>query len=212
MATVDSLLPRITVHAYSAPGNFIRQSIIESAREFCRESRYWREDLAAVDTVVDQTDYALTLPSDSEIVDINDLYYSTKRRLLPKTQRQLDNINEQWRTQTGEPYYFQRVDNASVKLVYIPQEVIVDAIQANVILQPDLAATTIDDKILNDYDEAIIYGALYRILRVPGRAWSDLATANYYEGLFREKVKEASSRGTDERTKGVLRKVKYGGL
>ena len=212
MATVDSLLPRITVHAYSAPNNLIRQAIVESAREFCRETRFWREDLAAVDTVVDQTTYALTLPASSEAIDFNDVYYSTKRSLIAKTIRQLDTINHQWRTQTGEPYYYMRVDNASVKLVYIPQEVITGAIQVNAILQPTLATTTIDDVILEDYDETIVHGALYRVLRVPGRAWSDMSTANYYEGLFRAKLDEAASKATDGRIKGVIRTVSYGGL
>ena len=151
MATVDSLLPRVVVHAYNAPANFVRQAIIDSAREFCRDSRYWREDLTAEDTVVDQSIYPLTLPTDSEVVDFNDVYFSTKRRLKPKTMRQLDNINEQWRTQTGEPYYYLREGNASVKLVYIPQAVETGAIQVNAILQPSLTATTIDDKVLADY-------------------------------------------------------------
>ncbi len=212
MATVDSLLPRVVVHAYSAPNNFVRQAIVDSAREFCRETRFWREDLAAVDTVVDQASYTLTLPTDSEVVDFNDIYFSTKRRLLPKTMRQMDAINQQWRTQTGEPYYFQRGNNADVKLIYIPQAIEVGAIQANATLQPTSTATTIDDKILADFDETILHGALYRILRVPNKNWSDLKTANYYEGLFREKVDKAISRGTDERQKGVRRVVKYGGL
>lgn len=212
MATVDSLLPRVVVHAYNAPANFVRQAIIDSAREFCRDSRYWREDLTAEDTVVDQSIYPLTLPTDSEVVDFNDVYFSTKRRLKPKTMRQLDNINEQWRTQTGEPYYYLREGNASVKLVYIPQAVETGAIQVNAILQPSLTATTIDDKVLADYSETILYGALYRIFRVPNKVWSDLKTANYYETLFREKVAEAMSKATDGRVKGVGRTVKYGGL
>jgi len=212
MATIDSLLSRVTVHAYSAPNNLIRQAIIESAREFCRDSRFWREDLTALDTVVDQSSYTFTLPTDSEMVDYSNIYYSTKRQLIAKTMRQLDTINHQWRTQTGEPYYYMRENNADIKIAYIPQEIIVDAIQANAVLQPNLAATTIDDKILNDYDETIIHGALYRVLRIPGRPWSDLKTANYYQGLFLTKVDEAGSRATDGRQKGVIRTTAYGGL
>lgn len=212
MATVDSLLPRVTVHAYNAPVNFVRQAIIDSTREFCTKTRYWREDLTAMDTVVDQSVYTPTLPADSEVVDFPDVFYSTKRRLTPKTPRQMDVVNNQWRTQTGEPYYYLRDGVASVKLAYIPQEVIVGAIQINAALQPALVATTIDDKILQDYSEAILHGALYRILRVPGKAWSDLNTANYYDALYREKIDEAVSRAADNRTKGVGRTVKYGGL
>ena len=212
MATIDSLIPRVTVHVYNAPKNFVRQAMLETAREFCRETRYWREDLAAEDTVVDTHTYALTIPADSEVVDFADVYYMNKRSLVPKTPRQLNDVNEQWRTQTGEPYYYTRVDNASVRLVYIPQSAETGAIRARAILQPAFTATSIDDKILDDFDEAIIHGTLYRILRTPGRVWSDLKTATYYGTLFREAVDEASARGVDERSKGVTRKVKYGGL
>ena len=212
MATIDSLIPRVTVHVYNAPKNFIRQSMIETAREFCRQTHYWREDLTAEDTVVDQHTYPLTLPANSEIVDFEDVYYSTKRTLEPKTGAQLNRINEEWRTQTGEPYYYMRVDNASVRLVYIPQSVETDAIQARAILQPSFDTTTIDDKILNDFDEAIINGTLYRILRTPGKVWTDLNLANYHQQLFMNQLDKAKSRAADERTKGVARKVKYGGL
>ena len=212
MATIDSLIPRVTVHVYNAPKNFVRQSMIETTREFCRETGYWREDLTAEDTVADQHTYALTLPSDSEVVSFEDVYYSTKRRLEVKTGAQLNNINEQWRTQTGEPYYYMRIDNASIRLVYTPTEAETGAIQTRAILQPALSTTTIDDKILTDYDEAIIHGTLYRILRTPGKVWTDLQLATFYEQLFRAKLDEAKSRGTDERSSGVIRKVKYGGL
>lgn len=212
MATIDSLIPRVTVHVYNAPANFIRQAMLETTREFCREAEFWREDLTAEDTVADQHTYALTLPADSEIVDFEDVYYSTKRSLKPKTGAQLNRINEQWRTQTGEPYYYMRVDNASVRLVYIPTEAETGAIQARAILQPAFTATTIDDKILNDYDEAIINGTLYRILRAPGKVWTDLQLATFHQQLYLSKLDEAKSRGTDERSKGIARTVKYGGL
>ena len=86
MATIDSLIPRVTVHVYNAPKNFIRQAMLETVKEFCRETRYWREDLTAVDTVVDQHTYALTLPADTEVVDFADVYYMDKRSLTPKPQ------------------------------------------------------------------------------------------------------------------------------
>ena len=212
MATIDSLIPRVTVHVYNAPKNFIRQAMLETTREFCREARYWREDLTAVDTVVDQHTYALTIPADSEVVDFADVYYMDKRSLTAKTGLQLNGVNEQWRTQNGEPYYYMRVDNLSIRLVYIPQSVETGAIQVRAILQPAFTATTIDDKILDDYDEAIIYGTLYRILRTPGRVWTDLKVAAFYGGLFQEALDNASAKGVDERTKAVARKVSYGGL
>lgn len=212
MATIDSLIPRVTVHVYNAPRNFIRQSILETTREFCRGSGFWREDLTPTDTEADVHTYALTLPADTEIVDLEDVYFSTKRSLEPKTGAQLNRINNQWRTQAGEPYYYMRVDNASVRIVYTPAAAETDAIQVRAILQPALTATTIDDKILNDYDEAILHGTLYRVLRTPGKAWTDLNLATFYEQSFRARIDVAKSRGTDERTKGVARKVKYGGI
>lgn len=211
MATIDSLIPRVTVHVYNAPVNFIRQSMLETVREFCRETRFWREDLTAEDVVADTHTYALTLPADTEVVDFDDVYYSTKRSLKPKTYQQLNDINEQWRTQTGEPYYYQRVGNDSVRLVYIPTANETGAIKARAILQPAFTATTIDDKILDDYDEMILHGTLYRILRIPGKAWSDINLANFYENEFRTKLDEAKSRAVDERTKGNVRTVRYGG-
>jgi hypothetical protein len=62
-----------------------------------------------------------------------------------------------------------------------------------------------------DYRDAIISGALFRLLRMPGQAWTDYSGAQIYGAAFADGIRDAElkARHADE---GVARKVKYGGV
>jgi hypothetical protein len=78
--------------------------------------------------------------------------------------------------------------------------------------KPTLAATVLDEKLASRYPDALIAGALHRLLSIPNQSWSNGGLAAYYGGrydLLRDEAKQAS---TDGGMKGVVRKVKYGGL
>lgn len=211
MATVISLIPDVAVEINEAPNAAIKKALVDATREFCRETMFWHESLAATDTVVDQADYTLTLPADSEIVDLVSIKYNENETLTPKTDAQLERMSDDWRTDTGDPYYYQRLGNATIKVIPIPQTVITDAIVVKAALQPAKTATTIDDKIIDDYGEYIIYGALGRLFRMSNKPWTDLNLSASYTAMFRSKFGEAKSRGTNERSRKTTRRVRYGG-
>ena len=74
-----------------------------------------------------------------------------------------------------------------------------------------LHLTACDDGVMSDYREAIINGALFRLLRMPSKDWTDYAGAQVYGSLFNEGLvyAERKARQGDVR---VSRKVAYGGV
>ena len=78
-------------------------------------------------------------------------------------------------------------------------------------LKPTRTTSNIDTTFSNTYRDGIIYGTLYRLLRIPQRDWSDPRAANDYFALYNEEVKQAElkARGGDL---GVRRLVKYKGV
>jgi hypothetical protein len=62
-----------------------------------------------------------------------------------------------------------------------------------------------------DYRDGIVFGALWRLLRIPGREWSDPRAAADYRNLFDEQVREAEARARAG-DQGVRRLVKYKGV
>jgi len=53
-----------------------------------------------------------------------------------------------------------------------------------VYLQPEKTATALPDILWHDYEDAISSGARWRLLRLPGRAWSNPELAGYYQREF----------------------------
>jgi len=51
-------------------------------------------------------------------------------------------------------------------------------------LQPEKTATTLPDVLWNDHEDAISNGARCRLLRLPGRSWSNPELAGYYQREF----------------------------
>ena len=51
---------------------------------------------------------------------------------------------------------------------------------ASVALKPTRTSNNIDSTVSNQYRDAIIYGALYRLLRMPNREWTDIGAAREY--------------------------------
>ena len=63
---------------------------------------------------------------------------------------------------------------------------------------------------MNDYRDTIINGALFRLLRMPNKEWTDLSAAGVYGQLFNSGV-EAAERRARQADTAVARTVKYGG-
>ena len=78
-------------------------------------------------------------------------------------------------------------------------------------LKPTRTSSNIDTAFSSDYRDGLIYGSLYRLLRMPSRDWSDPAAAGDYLGLFNIQVQEAELRARSGDL-GVRRLVKYKGV
>ena len=78
-------------------------------------------------------------------------------------------------------------------------------------LKPTRSSSSISTDFSTDYRDAIIYGALYRLLRIPSKDWSDASAASDYYSLFQEEITQAELRGRGGDL-GVRRLIKYKGV
>ena len=111
----------------------------------------------------------------------------------------------------GTPEYYVKQTQATFWLVPVPNETKVSSTVLRVQLKPTHQSTACDDDVMNDYRDAIVAGALFRLLRLPSKEWTDFAGAQVYGSLFSEYIVNAERRArhADE---GVARKVRYGGV
>jgi hypothetical protein len=111
--------------------------------------------------------------------------------------------------------YFETVEDSRYKYFWIPDDNHIRVFDMssndskmwmNVAFVYDRTATTVDDFIFDDWSEAIVCGAKYKILNMPGKEWTDKASAKDYRAMWRKylsQAKQQALRGGSGQTQGV---------
>jgi hypothetical protein len=131
----------------------------------------------------------------------------------PRTQAWLDKNLSDWRNEENDlASYYMLDSNNTLRLTPTPASTVAAQYYARVAVKPLLTATTVDDVVLNKYDELLIHGALGRLYALPRKPWTDLQLASYHTAQFTLGIPAARTEAAEEFQTGIPRKVKYGGL
>lgn len=166
----------------------LQHAVIQAAREFFFATRAWREPMESIAMVPGQSRYAIPLPPDTVLVEPTRVELDGGR--LPS--------QGWWTTAAGE---------LELSPGYRGHQ-----LTGELALAPGDEADEIPDRIGNEFRDAITYGALSRLLRVPQAEWSDLRLAGVYAGLFNEAKDAAAVRAENGYKSNRTRRVRYGGL
>lgn len=167
----------------TCPNAIVDQAIRNAAIDFCRYTLTWRYTLSPINVVADTAEYALTPPSDSLIESI---HYATHddTPLVKTTEAEMDS-EEGWRdntTTSPDKYYIS--SRGTIKLVYTPEDSLINGLDIIVILKPTQTATTLADTLYDDHLEAISHGAKSRLFAKPGKPWTSADAAIYHDAMF----------------------------
>jgi len=210
MATYDSLVKEILPYVSGCPDSLVETNLRSATIELCEKSRAYTFDLDAISTVSGTFEYDFDQPTGTDVHRILWLIHGGDD-LDPISPRSLELNFPDWRNRSALPRVYLQKTPDTFWLVPVPGSSTTDAIQLSVALKPTRTASSISTDFSTDYRDAIIYGALYRLLRIPSRAWSDPGAASDYLSLFTQQVKEAELRGRAGDL-GVKRLVKYKGV
>ena len=198
---ITDLAGLLRIRAPEAPSLMLQRVLRESARQFFRESRAWRLDFGGV--IVAGTDsYDLTLPAGALAHDVIYAKLTTSNTLLEylrdagKAYVLPDDV-----TVGNTTKHITLIDNNTFQLLPVPYTA--DVIEMKVILTLDRAATAIDDQIVEEYEDALIDGALARLYEQPNKTWTDLKLAMLHHNKFAGGIARAKSRAEEARTPGV---------
>lgn len=208
MATYTSLVKEILPYVPLCPDALVEQHIRAATIEFCERSKAYILDMDPFNTTAGVYEYDFDIPVATEVHQV--LYMTHDGNDMdPISPRSLELNYPDWRNRTGSPHVYLQKSSSLFWIVPVPsgaKEVIV-----SVALKPTRTSTNIDSTVSNQYRDAIIYGALYRLLRMPGREWTDVGAAREYLAQFNNEITQAElrARGGDL---GVKRTVKYKGI
>jgi len=210
MASFDSLVKEVLPYVPGCPDTLVENHIRSATIDFAERSKAFVFDLDPITTVSGVYEYDFDAPTGTEVHQILWMTFDGND-MDPISPRSLELNFTDWRDRTGRPNVYLQKTPSTFWLVPVPGSTLSNGILASVALKPTRTTSNIDTNFSNTYRDGIIYGALYRLLRIPQRDWSDPRAANEYFALFNEEVKQAElkARGGDL---GVRRLVKYKGV
>lgn len=211
MATFESLLPDVLPSVYGCSDPVAINAIRSAAIDFCVKSKAYQQELDPVTTVANIFEYDLEPPRNAAVEKILWVTYDGQK-LEPISTGLLEQRVPDWRdkTQAGIPKYFVQQSNSIFFLAPIPAVTKVESVILRAVLKPTQTATEIADEVVDNHKDAIVNGALFRLLRTPAQDWTDYAAAQMYAALYSEGVREAEDKARSSNTP-IARSVKYGG-
>tara|TARA_E500000305_G_scaffold106762_1_gene105821 strand:- start:859 stop:1533 length:675 start_codon:yes stop_codon:yes gene_type:complete len=208
MASFSSLVKEILPYVPMCPDSLVEQHLRAATIEFCERSKAYILDMDPFNTISGVYEYDFDIPVGTEVHQVL-LMTHDGNDMDPISPRSLELNYPDWRDKTGQPHVYLQKTPTTFWIVPVPsgsKQVI-----ASVALKPTRTSNNIDTTISNQYRDAIIYGALYRLLRIPNKEWTDIGASQEYSFQFSIEAKQAElrARGGDL---GVKRTVKYKGI
>jgi len=211
MTAIATMRSLIIAQIPAANDLLIDRTLIEVAREFCDYTRAWRTTVSETVTA-DTLEVALTPPTDGELVDIVKATLDGNP-LTKKTMEQLDEAAPKWRTDPKSGNYITLSDTQDEVLVApISSTTYTSGLSVRAAWRPVLGATTLDTMLISRYSDALVHGTLGRLLSIPSTDWMDGPLASHYLAMYQNDMITARQKSADGNMKGIVRKVRYGGL
>lgn len=205
----EALLPEILPMVPGCPDTLIENNIRAAVVELCERANVYQAELDPVTTVSNIYEYDLEPPAGTSVRKILWATHQGKD-LEPITTTLLEQRLPKWREKSGVPEYFIQQNSSTFILAPIPANTIAGSTVIRAVLRPTHQSTACDNDVMNDYRDTIINGALFRLLRIPNKDWSDIPGALAYGQLFIQGVEDAERRARNADT-AVHRTVRYGG-
>ena len=194
MASLDDFFPEVLTEVEGCPKVLVRNAIRNAAIRFCEMSRYIRQELTPINVVANTHTYTLTPPVGSSIETIIRANITGYPALKFMSEDTLDlewrdifsvaNI-EDWRVYTQDrPSFFNQPTKSSIRLIGIPTTAITAGLELKVALRPAYNATTVDDRLRDEWYEQIGHGAKARLLAMPDKNWTNTKMAAFYMSMF----------------------------
>lgn len=193
MGTLASLLPQLMSQAPGLSDIVASQQMMYAARKFCDETMIVNQVLPTINT--SSQDVNVPNPTDLELCGFLRISCSG-RTLWTRSETAIDAAlgatDYTSFPQSGAPLDVLILDRNNIRLIPAPSASQSLVIKAAV--RPTLTATTVPDVLIDRWYDAIISGALSRILLTPGQSYTNVALAQAYAASFASEINKARIR------------------
>lgn len=178
--------PLILPHVGPCPKSVVNAHLAEAAADFCAKTYLWRERIDPEATLAGEARYELI--GSGVLEDV--LWLTVDGREIHRTQDSF--VPPSQADQTGTPQAFAIVGDREVRLYPTPDKAYI--FTGDVVVKPSRTARGVEDFLYETYARAIVDGALYRLLSIPEKEWTNLPLAEIYLNSFNRGVTKARVR------------------
>ncbi|SCX59911.1 hypothetical protein [Nitrosospira sp. Nsp1] len=181
----DLMMPDVPGCPSAAADSALRQSAIA----FCEQSLAWQGTHPDVPVVAGTAEYAFTPPADAVVHTIIHAALDGEEIALYPDKPGMGSINRHGRK--GIPAY---ILAGAASLTFVPAPSAPGTLSMTVAFKPSPVSTGIVDGQFNEYREAIVHGALVRLMLSPKKPYSSTQLAQYHQQQFAVKTAAAGQR------------------
>ena len=201
MPAFDAFLPHIRPRVQQCPDNILIDEARKKAIEFCERSTWWREE---VEIAVVAGTHTYTLPAPDNVLVASAVTPATfeGEPVVKKKRPWLDSYYPEWRTQESSmPCFFRMTETDELRLVPTPSRA--GSFQITVAYKPGPTATTIPDRIFNEWYIAISSGVLGELFAWEGEPYFKPKLVDLMLSKFEMGVRQAKQKAVNEYTSSV---------
>ena len=219
---IADLLPQLRIELPGIPEPVLVDGLHEAIDDFLKQSEVWKFSVASLLNWTTALSFpalaaGTEIPASSRVVRIDTVKYGsdgTNLKIVPfKTRDQLDSEIPDWEIRTGSsPDLWTNNGPATPQIVPIATADVNGSLQVRVILSAADTSVVVPEFILYEFGDEIRYGALARLMKIPGKDWTDASRSGAYSSMFAAGITKAKSRSEAEYGQPTSREMAYGGI
>lgn len=207
---ITALSKRVQPDVVGCPGQVVDNAVIDSIIRFCEDThvmfKTFQHDVLSTD--VDDTDnYSVSIDLTDYIEDVRPLLIlDFKIDGARMGAEYIELLNVQDDISTLEPQggkLFTYPDRTHLKFYGLAE--VDQVLFLKIAFAPTTSITTVSDDFYDRWHKPIESGAKWELFSMPKKDWTDLALAEYYEGLYNSGVSHAKITKDQGRVKGATR-------
>lgn len=195
---------------------------VEAVREFCTRAKAWQHDVPSLldlgagvvfPVIVPGTD----IPLDTYLVQPLAVKWASSSRIITfKTRDQLDELDPDWESLTGSiPEHWTVTGPKAWRVYPLLATSETGVIRLRVALAPSRTEaggrTGMPEELSDEFHDTWGFGCMSRLMRIPGKDWSNPGQSGAYRQIFEQGIMDAKSRAAADFGR-PRRQTEYGGL